>query len=308
MTDLTVAACVVVKDRRELMLRCLDALRAQERPADEIVVVDNGSTDGTWEAMREQAEAEPRMRVVQDTGPLGRARNTAARTANADIVAFTDSDCRPHPDWLRRGLEAFADDVGVVQGRTVPERPPAVRWSATQDIGAPTGLFEACNIFYRRDALLQAGGFDEAVGFFGEDTAAGWAVLRAGWRDEWAGSAVVEHVVTTPGLGWHLRRTRGYANWPALLARFPERRGMLWHGLFLRRRTAEADAAILGLGAALMTRRLSPLVAAAPFAWRHRPRALTRGALVDSAGAVAFDLAVSAALVRGSLRHRSVVL
>ena len=308
MTDLTVAACVVVKDRRELMLRCLDALRAQDRPAQEIVVVDNGSTDGTWEALVERVDGQPLLRLVRDTGSLGHARNTATRTASTDIVAFTDSDCRPRRDWLQRGLEAFTDAVGVVQGRTVPEHEPTVRWSATQDIGAPSGLFEACNVFYRRVALLDAGGFDEEVGFFGEDTAAGWAVLRAGWRDEWAGSAVVEHVVTTPGLAWHLRRTRGYANWPALLGRFPERRAMLWHHVFLRRRTAEADAAVLGLAAAVLSGRIVPLTAAVPFAWRHRPRAFTLGALVDSAGAVAFDLAVSAALVRGSLRHRSVVL
>ncbi len=298
--SVSVSVCVVVKDRRQLMLRCLDAIGAQDRPAGEVVVVDNGSTDGTFEALQQRAAADPRLRVVRDTGSLGRARNTAARTASGHVLAFTDSDCRPRPDWLRHGLVAFADDrVGVVQGRTVPEHAPTVRWSATQDIGSPTGLFEACNVLYRRDALLGSGGFDEEVGFFGEDTAAGWAVLRAGWREEWAGAAVVEHVVTTPGLGWHLRRTRGYANWPALIHRFPERREMLWHGMFLRRRTAEADAAVAGVCAALVTRRLAPALAAVPFAWRHAPRTLSRRALADSAGAAAFDLAISAALVRG---------
>ena len=307
--SVSVSVCVVVKDRRELMLRCLDAIGAQDRPADDVVVVDNGSTDGTYEALRQRAAADDRLRVERDTGSLGRARNTAARQARGDIVAFTDSDCRPRPDWLRQGLAAFTDDgVGVVQGRTVPEHPPTARWSATQDIGAATGLFEACNIFYRRQALLDAGGFDEQVGFFGEDTAAGWAVLRAGWREEWAGSSVVAHVVTTPGLAWHLRRTAGYAHWPALIRRFPERRDLLWHGLFLRRRSAETDAAVLGVAAALATRRLSPALVAVPFAWRHAPRGLSRVALADSGGAALFDLAISAALACGSLQHRTVVL
>jgi glycosyltransferase involved in cell wall biosynthesis len=305
----TVTACVVVKDRRELMMRCLDSLLAQRRPVDEIVVVDNGSTDGTLEALQARAADNPAVTVAVDTGSLGRARNTAARLATGDIVAFTDSDCVADPDWVAAGIATFTDDhVGVVQGRTMPEQQPTVRWSATQDIASPSGLFEACNIFYRRRALLAAGGFDEEVGFFGEDTAAGWAVLRAGWRDGWAPDAVVRHVVTTPGLGWHLRRARGYANWPALVRRFPERRAQLWHGVFLRQRSAEADAVLVGIVLAAALRRRWPLAAAAPFVLRHRPKRLNRRALADAAGSAAFDLAVSAALVRGSLRERTPVL
>lgn len=304
---MTVTVCVVVKDRRELMMRCLEAILVQD--PDEVVVVDNGSIDGTFEALQERAIAEPRLRVVRDTASLGHARNTAAATATGDVVAFTDSDCRPRPGWLAAGLAALQDDIAVVQGRTVPEHAPTERFSATQDLGAFSGLYEACNIFYRRQLLLDVGGFDEQVGFFGEDTVAGWRVERAGGRPAWAPDAVVEHVVTTPGFGWHLRRTRGYVNLPALFKAFPEKREMLWGGIFLRRRSAEADAAVLGLLGALLTRRPALAVAAAPFAWRYRPKGgLSRGALLDAGTDAAFDVSISAALVRGSLRHRTVVL
>lgn len=305
----SVCVCVVVKDRREPMLRCLDAIAAQDHPPDQVVVVDNESGDGTYEALLARAAQDPRMLVRRAGGSLGRVRNLAAETASAEVCAFTDSDCRPRPDWLRRGLSAFADPtIGVVQGATVPEYPPSERWSATQRIERPSGLYEACNIFYRRLALLAAGGFDEQVGFFGEDTAAGWAVLRSGWAEAWVPDAVVEHAVTTPGLRWHLRRTRGYANWPALLQRFPDRRELLWHRYFLRRRSAEAQAALLGTLLALGCRRTWPLAAAAPFAWRHRVRGRGWPAVADAAGSAAFDLAIAVALVRGSLRHRTVVL
>lgn len=304
---MNVTVCVVVKDRRELMLRCLDAVLRQQ--PDEVVVVDNGSTDGTFEALQERAADEPRLRVVRDTASLGQARNTAARTATCDVVAFTDSDCRPRLGWLSAGLAALTADVTVVQGRTVPEHPPTERFSATQDIGAFTGLYEACNVFYRRQALNAAGGFDEAVGFFGEDTVAGWRVERAGGRSAWAPDAVVEHVVTTPGFAWHLRRARGYVNLPALFKAFPEHRDMLWGGVFLRRRSAEADAALLGVAAAVLTRRPALAFAAAPFAWRHRPKGgLSRGALLDATTDAAFDVAISAALLRGSVRHGTLVL
>ncbi|HUR51589.1 MAG TPA: glycosyltransferase [Mycobacteriales bacterium] len=301
-----VTVCVVVKDRRELMRRCLEAVLA-EGP-DEVVVVDNGSTDGTWEDL--QAVPDPRLRAVQDLGTVGRIRNLAAELARGDVVAYTDSDCRPRPGWLRAGLAAMTDGIGVVQGRTVPEHASDVPWSVTQDIGAPSGLFEACNIFYRRTALLEAGGFDEAVGFFGEDTAAGWAVQRAGWKDAWAQDAVVEHVVTTPGFGWHLRRAKGYANWPALVAAYPEKRSLLWHRLFLRRRSAETDAAVVAALASLVLTSPWPLLGAVPFCWRHVGRhwASPRTALRDGSRAAVFDLAVSAALVRGSVKHRTAVL
>jgi glycosyltransferase involved in cell wall biosynthesis len=302
----SVTVCVVVKDRRDLMLRCLEGILSES--PDEVVVIDNGSTDGTWEALQEVGVREPRLRLAQDLGSLGAIRNHAVRLATSDVVAFTDSDCRPHPGWLRAGLAALTDGVGVVQGRTVPERPPTARWSATQDIGRFSGLFEACNVFFRRAALLATPGFDEAVGFFGEDTMAGWAVERAGWSSTWAEDAVVEHVVTEPGFGWHLRRTRGYANWPALLKAFPEKRKLLWHRAFLRSRSAETDALVLGVLLSLALRNPVPLVAGVPFVWRHRPRGLSRQDLLDAGGSGLFDLAVCAALLRGSVRHRTVVL
>lgn len=301
---MTVTVCVVVKDRRELMRKCLAAVLAED--PDEVVVVDNDSTDGTWEDL--QAVQDPRVRVTQDAGSLGHIRNVAAELATSEVVAFTDSDCRPRAGWIRAGLAAMTDGVGVVQGRTVPEYVSNVPWSFTQDIPGPSGLFECCNIFYRRSALLAAGGFDERVGFFGEDTAAGWAVQRAGWQDRWAPDAVVEHVVTTPGFRWHLRRARGYANWPALIGAYPEKRDLLWNRYFLRQRSAEADAAVIGLLAAVLLRSTLPAAGALPFLWRRRPRELSPGAAVHAARGALFDLAVSAALVRGSVRHRTPVL
>jgi glycosyltransferase involved in cell wall biosynthesis len=301
-----VSVCVVVKDRRELMLQCLDAVLAQE--PDEVVVVDNGSSDGTWEALQERATSEPRLQLAQDRGSLGHIRNLSVELASGDVVALTDSDCRPRPGWLAAGVAALTDGVGVVQGRTVPEHPPTVPFSATQDIPAPTGLFEACNVFYRRDVLLAAGGFDTSVGFFGEDTAAGWAVQRAGWADAWAEDAVVEHVVTTPGFLWQLRRTRSYRNWPALLRAFPEKRSLMWHTWFLRQRSAETDLALASLLLAAATRR--PLVAlgAAPFVVHNRPTGLSRKEVVGALASAAFDVGVSTALIRGSVRARTPVL
>lgn len=305
----SVTVCVVVKDRRGPMASCLAGIAALETPpgaAVDVVVVDNGSTDGTLALLREHER--PGLQVLSVAGTVGRARNAAVAASTADVVAFTDSDCVPEPGWLVAGVAPFSDPaVAVVQGRTLPASPVAGSWAVTQDIAARTGLFEACNVLYRREVLLAAGGFGEGIGFFGEDTVAGWRVLRTGARDAFADAARVRHDVTHPGYGWHLRRARFYAHWPALVRDFPEvRESLLWHHLFLRRRSAESLLALVGLATAV--RRPVVGLAALPLLWRHRPRGRSRTALREAAGAVAFDLAVEAALLEGSLRHRTVLL
>jgi cellulose synthase/poly-beta-1,6-N-acetylglucosamine synthase-like glycosyltransferase len=306
-----VSVAIAVKDRRDLIEQCLDAVVTQAVPGGvEVVVVDNGSTDGTYEHLLARAEGSPvPLRVLRDDGPLGRVRNVAVGAARAPIVAFTDSDCVPAPGWLAALLVPLADPaVGVVQGRTEPD--PAVpqgRWSATQQLTGLTERYETCNIAYRTEALRGAGGFDEAVGFFGEDTAAGWAVRRAGWRAVFAPEALVHHAVTHPGLAWHLRRARGYRNWNALVRRFPELRDeLLWRRWFLRPSSAAFSAAAAGV--LLAPWRRSLLALALPYAWLRRPRGRHRSDLVDAAGAIAFDGAVFAGLVEGSMRERTLVL
>jgi cellulose synthase/poly-beta-1,6-N-acetylglucosamine synthase-like glycosyltransferase len=306
-----VTVAIAVKDRRALIERCLDAVVTQTVPGGlEVIVVDNGSTDGTYEHLLARAEGSPvPLRVLRDDGPLGRVRNVAVDAADAPIVAFTDSDCVPAPGWLAALVAPLADPpVGVVQGRTEPEQTqPHGRWSATQRLTELTGRYETCNIAYRTEALRAAGGFDESVGFFGEDTAAGWAVRRAGWRPAFAPEALVHHAVTHPGLAWHLRRARGYRNWNALVRRFPELRDeLLWRRWFLRPSSAAFTAAAAGLLLAPWRRGL--LALALPYAWLRRPRGRYRSDLVDVAGAIAFDGAVFAGLLEGSLRERTLVL
>jgi glycosyltransferase involved in cell wall biosynthesis len=281
---------IAVKDRRAMLAACLDGLAAQTFRDFDVVVIDNGSTDGTPDEA-----ARPRgfeVKVLTELGSLGAVRNAGVRASDGELVAFVDSDCVPTRDWLARGVAAFDDPaVNVVQGTTRPD-PAAARgrWDATQDISAFTGRYEACNLFYRRDALLRAGGFDEAIGFFGEDTMAGWAVHRLGGEERFAADAVVHHAVTHPGLRWHLRRCLRYGNWNKLARRYPEIRQLFWHRWFLRRRNIDTLLVL-------------------PLLWRHRPYTWRRrDAIVDALGGVVFDLTIEAALLWGSIRERTLVL
>ena len=308
MTGPTVTVAVVVKDRLVAMQRCLGALAALDPTPDQIVLVDNGSTDGTRELLSEWSHPTAAVVVGDAMGPVGAARNAALALTTEAVVAWTDSDCQPEPGWLGPLIAPFgsAEDVHVVQGTTVPDGEVQAPWPATQDLHEFTDRYEACNIAYRTEVLREAGGFGSA--FFGEDTAAGWRVRRLGGRGVHAPDAVVLHDLEFPGFRWHLRRTTGYANLPMLVAEFPEmRRELLTLRVFLRPRSVAIWGLIAG-GLGVVVGRPRAGMLALPYLARRRPDAPTIAAVRDQASAMVFDLAVAAALVRGSVRHRTPVL
>jgi glycosyltransferase involved in cell wall biosynthesis len=302
---------VVVKDRREWMARCLDAIDAQTGVdvAFDVLVIDNGSTDGTHELLLErQAMAGSRLTVVQEAGSLGHIRNIALELARGRIVAFTDSDCVPTPQWLAEGLRQFGAGVGVVQGRTIPIRPPK-SWEVSISVSSFSDRFETCNIFYVRDALLAVGGFGADMPQLGEDMMAGWRLRRAGWNTAWAPNAVVAHEVTYPAILWWLKRGWRYEAWPRFVKEFPEARGqMLYHRYLLNRRQLLPIAGVIGAVLCLALLSPWPALLVVPLLWRWRPQPRRGRTLRNSWCAVLYEFAVLAGLLRGSAKARALIL
>ncbi|MCH7591966.1 MAG: glycosyltransferase [Planctomycetes bacterium] len=90
----------------------LDSLSKQSRVADEIVVVDGGSTDDTVAVIKRLAQTNPRIRCVETgRGNIAQGRNLAARMATGDILACIDGGCRAEPDWLERLTRPFELDA-----------------------------------------------------------------------------------------------------------------------------------------------------------------------------------------------------
>jgi glycosyltransferase involved in cell wall biosynthesis len=306
-----VTVAVPVKNRRERMLRCMDSLLAIDYPAYEVLVLDNESTDGTAEACRElAATATVPVRVEVLGGSVGAIRNRAAHLSRGAIIAFTDSDCTVDPGWLRAGVSTLlrGPDVGVVTGRTLPAEPADGPWPATLEVEERTGRFESCNVFFRTEPFGASEGFDEVVGHFWEDTAAGFAMRRAGWKDAFETGAIVYHDVTYPGLGWHLQRAQRQANVAWVVKRYPEiRREVLWARVFLRPRDAKVVA--LAIACVLAHRRpLMALALAAPYTQERGPRVAHPMELVGFAQRLAHDGATVVGCLRGAIRHRALVL
>jgi glycosyltransferase involved in cell wall biosynthesis len=100
--------------------RCLAALAAQQDVELEVIVVDDGSTDGTSAVAAEHEVTVLRHEVNRG---LSAARNTGVRAATAPVVAFLDDDCEPSPGWAREVVGAYADGVIAVGGPAVPCAP-----------------------------------------------------------------------------------------------------------------------------------------------------------------------------------------
>ena len=229
---------IPVKNRRDLLAAALDAQTLRDF---EVVVVDDGSTDGSGEEAASRTIAGRSVRVVHGSanGAVA-ARQVGVDAAVGEVLAFTDSDCVPRRGWLSAGVTAIHAGADVVNGLTVPERPmlPLERSVAS----GLEGLYPTCNIFYRRCAFEAAGGFDGnaagRLGFrpdrrsradgFGEDTLLAWRVARRGTAS-YAPEAVVEHAVFPPDYAETLSRTLRIGAFPALVREVPELRSTLFH-------------------------------------------------------------------------------
>jgi glycosyltransferase involved in cell wall biosynthesis len=320
-----ISVVVPVKDRRALLRQLLDSLAAQTFTDFEVIVVDDGSRDGTADEARADATAGRPVRVISNEGVGAYAgRRTGVAHSHAPYLAFTDSDCVAEPGWLAAGVAALDGGADVANGFTAPTRHPGplerTMWSGEE------GLYPTCNVFYRRSAYDRVGGFDpraaDRFGFrpgtrarsmgFGEDTLLGWSVRRAG-RAAFVPEAVVRHEVLAPDLGDAFRRTWMMVAFPALFREVPElrRTSLVRHGILLSTPDRRPVYATL---AALLSRRPVPVMAAGAWWVATRVRGVQGGPgtrpqrLEGLAVALGLDLVAAAALGVGSARYRTLVL
>lgn len=244
-----VSVVVSTKDRVGMLPRLFEALEAQTLPPSrfELVIVDNGSADDTLAWLRSRARRTPfRTTVLRREPPGGpaRGRNAGWRAARGEVVAFTDDDCAPAPEWLEAGAAAFEgrDRLAIAQGRTDPE-PRQITGlrglASSQRIEWESGLYETCNLFVRREALETVGGFAEDIPVpAAEDTELAWKVKGLGWESRFERDAVVYHAVHPGRLRDYPRRFAQWSEVHRTLRRTPEVRRGFFLGYFWTRHHA----------------------------------------------------------------------
>ena len=176
----------------------------------EMVIVDNGSADATPEVLAAFGQRFPgNLRLLRDGRPgLGGARNVGWREARGEIVAFTDDDCYPRPDYLVQIRRCLADArFGFVGGRVLLHDPldyPITIQLSEQRLELPPrsyiapGQIHGANFAFRRQVLEAIGGFDARLGagtkyHSAEDTDALARASASGWWGLYDPAPTVSH-------------------------------------------------------------------------------------------------------------------
>ena len=191
-----ISVVVPVLDGLRWLEEQLAALCAQDCAEPwEIVVADNGSTDGTLEVLRSWSDRCAQLRVVDASATAGpaAARNAGVRASTGELLAFCDADDVVRPGWLDAMVHALESaelvgglfDTASLNGGQAAEPAPPATW---QMGFLPAGL--SSNLGVRRVVFEEAGGFAEDLRV-GEDVDLCWRLQLAGHRFGWATGAVV---------------------------------------------------------------------------------------------------------------------
>ena len=262
-TELVASVVVATHERAALLPRLVKAMADQTERRIELIVVDDGSRDDTWETLTGLAASTAfpliPLQLASNQGPA-LARNVGWRRARAPYIAFTDDDCVPLPNWLTV-LVDFLHVADIVQGRTRPDPAQANGrgpFSRVVHVEEQDGYFETCNIAYRRSWLERLGGFDESHRFrrrphrggrpiYGEDTDLGWRAREHGAVAVFAPTALVYHDVSRSSYIAELRNARRAGGIPKLVRRHPGMRDLMFWRVFYLPHHAFALAAAAGI-------------------------------------------------------------
>lgn len=222
--DLTVV--VPTYNRKVLLKNCLLSLLGQTYPGPnyEVIVVDDGSTDGTLNLLSQYQAAYPRLKVFpQRHQGVIRARNFGIQKAKGKIIAFTDDDCLPEKDWLKQLVLTFRKNPQAkgIEGKTLTDMKKVTPFTS-QIINTTGGGYQSCNIAYRKEILKKINGFDQ--GFFyphGEDVDLALRVLQHG-PIIFAPKVVVFHPPRPSGLIAELARVKRITAELRLFAKHPD--------------------------------------------------------------------------------------
>jgi glycosyltransferase involved in cell wall biosynthesis len=181
-----VSVIATVLNEAENIVRLVESLTAQVPAAAEIVIVDGGSIDGTWEWLREAANRHTSLRPIRDQscnlkftpGPISKGRNVAIAAAASELIACADAGCTYAPNWLAQlTAPLLSGDAEYALGGACLDLSDATAWDLASapffgvkmEANAPTKSCTARSMAFTKSLWRRLGEFPETV-FFGEDT------------------------------------------------------------------------------------------------------------------------------------------
>ncbi len=217
----TVSVVVVNWNRHDLLKSCLLSLRSQQlKQPFEVVVIDNGSHDGSPEMVLREFSENPvfRLKLIRNRDNRGfcAANNQGFAASSSDLVALLNNDAEAEPNWLAALAGAFETrlDVGMAASKILVHEDPRridkaghLIYPDGQNRGRGSGELDAgqydrieevlwpdgCAAMYRRAMLDQIGGFDEDFFAYADDAELGLRARIAGWKCVYIPKAVVRH-------------------------------------------------------------------------------------------------------------------
>ena len=270
-----ISVIVVNWDRRELLWAALESLAGQVDAEFEVILVDNGSTDGSVEMAMHNFSTRFPLHVIRNAENRGfcAANNQGIAIARGTLIALLNNDAEADPTWLREMRRACEQrsEIGMVASKILvyadPRRIDKVGhliYPDGQNRGRGSGELDqgqydqstdclwpdGCAAMYRKSMLDEIGGFDEDFFAYADDAELGLRGRIAGWDCVYAPAARVRHHRgTTLGLASVERLVLIERNRILLVAKlFPWRMALLNPFYYLLRLSAGAVAAIRGQG------------------------------------------------------------
>lgn len=212
----SVTVVVVNFNAQDTLSRCLEALRAQSLQATRVIVIDNASTDGSIEIVREMFPEYEYVCLPVNTG-FAAANNQAIERCDSEFVALLNPDAFPEPAWLEELVKAarqtpkaasfgscqlMAGETDVLDGIEDVCHISGLVWreghgrSRNDDDRTAREIFSPCAAaaLYRRQALQAVGAFDEDYFCYVEDVDLGFRLRLSGWQSWYVPAAIVRHV------------------------------------------------------------------------------------------------------------------
>ncbi len=231
-----VSVVVCTYNGAKTIRECLAGLMRLDYPDFQVIVVNDGSTDGTADIVRQ-------FDVTQIDTPnngLSHARNLGMRAADGEIVAYIDDDAWPDPDWLKHLACLFesSDYVGIGGPNLAPPGDGPIAECVAHAPGGPNHVLltdfvaehiPGCNMAFRRSALEAIDGFDTQFRIAGDDVDLCWRLQDAGGTLGFAPGAMVWHH-RRGSVRAYLKQQRNYGRAEAMLERkWPHRYNAAGH-------------------------------------------------------------------------------